>query len=51
MDAGMASSPQPLDVLQVADEDLVVDACPQRAWLEEVNAVQVGDIHPPAREA
>ena len=41
------SSPQPLDILQVAYEDLVVDTCAQVSRLEEVHTVQIGDVNPP----
>lgn len=39
--------PHPLDVLQVAQQDLVVHGRPQVPRFEEVHAVQVGDVHPP----
>lgn len=39
--------PLPLDVLQVAQQDLVVDGGPEVSRLEEVHAVQVGDVHSP----
>lgn len=42
--------PQLLDVFQVPDEDLMVHTCPQMTRLEKVHAVQVGDVHTPARD-
>ena len=38
---------QLLHVLEVAEEDLVVDACPEHPGLEEVHRVEVGDVDPP----
>lgn len=38
--------PHPLDILQVAQKNLVVHGRPQVPGLEEVHAVQVGDVHP-----
>ena len=40
-------SPVVLAELEVADEDLVVDLCPQVAGSEEAHTVQVGDVHTP----
>lgn len=39
--------PHSLDVLQVAEQDLVVHRRPEVSGFEEVHAVQVGDVHPP----
>lgn len=39
--------PHSLDVLQVAEQDLVVHGRPEVSGFEEVHAVQVGDVHPP----
>ena len=44
----MWSSPVVLAELEVADEKLVVDLCPQVAGPEEMHTVQVGDVHTPA---
>lgn len=37
--------PLPLDILQVAKQDLVVDSSPEMSRSEEVHAVQVRDVH------
>lgn len=37
--------PLSLDVLQVAQQDLVVDSSPEVSRFEEVHAVQVRDVH------
>ena len=44
---GSEHLPQFLDVLQVANQDLVVDGRPQAAGLKEVDTVQVRYVHPP----
>lgn len=38
--------PLPLDILQVAQQDLVVDSSPEVSRFEKVHAVQVRDVHP-----
>lgn len=43
----MPDLPHSLDILQVAQQDLVVHGRPEVPWLEEVHAVQVGDVYPP----
>lgn len=37
--------PLPLDILQVAQQDLMVDSCPEVSRFEEVHTVQVRDVH------
>lgn len=42
--------PKLLDILQVANQNLMVHRCSQLSRTEEVNTVQVGDVHSPAAE-
>lgn len=37
--------PLSLDILQVAQQDLMVDSSPEVPWFEEVHAVQVRNVH------
>ena len=43
------NSPQPLDILQVANEDFVVNCCSKKARPKKVYAVQVGNVYSPER--
>jgi len=42
--------PQRLGIVQVAYKHLMVYSCPKVAWLEEVYAVQVGNVDSPVSE-